>query len=436
LDALNPGGLRKIDLNGSMRLISILVWLLMVAYPQSGSADEKNNCPECHEDYKERLSSTFNHKPFDDENCLACHIYHGFSNKSLLTGPVVEICSGCHKFMEDLAEDDIHAPLSDESSCLHCHSPHGAKYENLLLSPRKELCLECHDAPPGDIPGVHPPYADSLCTQCHDPHGSAFGANFLMPAGYMCIACHDTITAGFGPNEMHTADEINSCENCHEGHYTKHGNLLKKEPDDLCLGCHENLEESLAEKTPHSALDIEECTICHNPHFKKDSSSLIVKQPDLCFVCHSEIKNRIELKYHHAAVENEDCTSCHNPHIQFSGNDIYGLCSGCHDVADRDFQIKHLNLKTSNCAGCHDSHGSSSEFIFNDFLHSPFEAGECGSCHEAGMKLAALRSKNICLNCHDEPAANGAHSNVKMDNKTCVDCHSPHAAKKKYLLKN
>jgi len=258
---------------------------------------------------------------------------------------------------------------------------------------------------------------------------------FLMPAGFMCIACHENITGEIAPNEIHTADEIGSCEHCHQGHYSEHGKLLKKGTNDLCLGCHDELQKSLTEKSRHTALEDGECTVCHNPHFKKGGPYLVRNQPDLCFGCHPEINDRIKLDYRHAAVEDNDCTSCHNPHIQFSGSDIFDLCSGCHDIDDPGFQQSHLNMKTRNCVGCHDPHGSSSEKLFNPVLHSPFEDGDCNSCHATGMNKAELVSRKICLNCHDEPASEGAHSSEKVAQKNCVDCHSPHASKSRFLLK-
>ena len=70
--------------------------------------------------------------------------------------------------------------------------------------------------------------------------------------------------------------------------------------------------------------------------------------------------------------------------------------------------------------------------------HAPFEMRACEACHEDGQRLGApgrvLKVGDaLCFDCHDEfkqpvkghpGAAEGA----------CLDCHSPHNARKKKLL--
>jgi predicted CXXCH cytochrome family protein len=70
--------------------------------------------------------------------------------------------------------------------------------------------------------------------------------------------------------------------------------------------------------------------------------------------------------------------------------------------------------------------------------HGPFEAGECGTCHDP--KVRAGRSPGrllkaapaLCFDCHEEfrePVK--SHPRAGGD---CTGCHSPHNARKPKLL--
>jgi predicted CXXCH cytochrome family protein len=69
--------------------------------------------------------------------------------------------------------------------------------------------------------------------------------------------------------------------------------------------------------------------------------------------------------------------------------------------------------------------------------HGPFEAGECGTCHDlkdpAGPPGRLLKATGaLCFDCHGEfrkPVK--SHPRAKGD---CTGCHSPHNAKKPKLL--
>lgn len=66
--------------------------------------------------------------------------------------------------------------------------------------------------------------------------------------------------------------------------------------------------------------------------------------------------------------------------------------------------------------------------------HSPFDAGECGLCHDvAGGKPGKLirAVPNLCFDCHEEFKAGVKGHKAKAG---CTGCHSPHNAKKKKLL--
>ena len=397
---------------------------------------EDESCLECHPDVMKRLTKKNNHPPFTSEDCYVCHSFHGYRNEVTLKGTVIDVCSHCHTTYYDLNEDELHYPLTEEDeSCISCHDPHGSDHPSLLKQDLVSTCIECHDAPdPED--NNHLPYANAECTNCHDPHGSAFGTFFVMPLAYMCLSCHQSVLDGIPPSQMHTADEISSCENCHVGHVVDHPGMLKKPMLEVCSECHEDIADEVKETPVHTVLEDDECTVCHTPHFGPSDNHLLDPQRELCFGCHSDIEELIEAEYVHSPLEDEDCTMCHSPHVQQLTESQFELCGGCHDTEDADYEKIHISLNPSSCVDCHNPHGSNNEVIINSFQHSPFEDRECDACHESGQTPEELADPELCLLCHDEPDDSPPHNGVMAENKSCIDCHSPHASPEAGLIRS
>jgi len=95
---------------------------------------------------------------------------------------------------------------------------------------------------------------------------------------------------------------------------------------------------------------------------------------------------------------------------------------------------KHASITPAKCVTCHDPHGSGNKNILLANFHSPFEEGECETCHNSDISVNDLRSKDLCLDCHD-PEPSEAHSEEILSKKTCIDCHSPHVSDSDLLLK-
>lgn len=408
--------------------LTIALWLLPMGV--SANQDEPENCLKCHGEYFARLSGEYNHAPFESKDCYTCHQFHEFRNAQELAGEIIDLCSNCHETAYEVDEDRLHYPLTDEESCVTCHNPHSADNKYFLKQPTTTLCFECHDEPDNNADFLHPPYRDSLCVDCHDPHGSDFGTFFQMPVGYLCMSCHENITNAYSPAEMHTADEINSCANCHVGHEAAHSHLLKMEPYPLCLSCHQPIGEAIAVEK-HAALEDEDCLTCHQQHFAKGGSHLVEPQKELCLTCHSDIEESLAAEFGHAVLEDEDCTLCHNPHTGQLTEAQPDLCLTCHDADDSDFSDRHNGLSPVRCGDCHNPHGSPKALLIREILHVPFEDGDCESCHEEGQSREDLKSEEICLVCHDVSLEDDTHKSLQVNNKTCVDCHSPHSNRRR-----
>ncbi len=348
---------------GKIFLITLLIVPLLYVVSTAGKKKQEERCLKCHPKYYKRFADKkkFIHKPFKEKKCDNCHQFHGFRNQIEFKDTIVNLCTKCHNILDDLADDNLHSPILDEESCISCHTPHASDYKNLLISPKNTICLECHDDPAEAVGTKHVPYAEGNCLKCHTPHGSLFGALFQMPIGYMCLECHDNIITDFPPDNMHTADDVNSCNNCHDGHSSEHSSLLNYNSIDLCLSCHEDLKEKVTGTDKHSVFEDESCTICHNPHFQKEKQNLVEETPSLCFNCHPDIEEKINLEFPHAAVD-DGCMTCHDPHGGVFVEPQPDLCTNCHDTDDTDFQNKHAGkTNMQKCSFCHNPHGADNE---------------------------------------------------------------------------
>ena len=94
----------------------------------------------------------------------------------------------------------------------------------------------------------------------------------------------------------------------------------------------------------------------------------------------------------------------------------------------------HASMIPSSCTGCHDPHGSASAGLIRAIEHEPFADRECDACHEEGQSPEELRSREICLICHDEPDPAGDHAPETVREQTCMGCHLPHAGDRSGLL--
>ena len=92
-----------------------------------------------------------------------------------------------------------------------------------------------------------------------------------------------------------------------------------------------------------------------------------------------------------------------------------------------------------NCSECHTGAGA------DPFVHPPFAAGECSSCHQfvkgkqhpddGGAVVLVEPGAKLCYQCHDvRNVKKYVHAPVASGN--CVACHNPHSSVNAGLLKN
>jgi len=123
------------------------------------------------------------------------------------------------------------------------------------------------------------------------------------------------------------------------------------------------------------------------------------------------------------------------------------LCLECHaSPGKKDLSPAHDNqpLGKSRCTGCHDPHSSDTPKILLKFAHGPYAARLCSACHPAPVDgkvgLTAENVDSLCYHCHTSFKAEMAgmesrHTLFSQSDRSCMECHDPHASNQEYDLK-
>jgi predicted CXXCH cytochrome family protein len=176
------------------------------------------------------------------------------------------------------------------------------------------------------------------------------------------------------------------------------------------------------------------------------------EKDNLCLSCHKTGLHAAEKGSRHAALD-MGCDTCHTTHKTGAEPTVENrfhltksapaLCLDCHDAKDAGLQKAHQNqpFATANCLECHDPHQSDAPKLMAKFMHAPFEAKSCDTCHapakDGKIVLTQPDAKALCVTCHDDKAklietAKVPHPGAAGD---CTDCHSPHAGNQPGLPK-
>jgi predicted CXXCH cytochrome family protein len=154
---------------------------------------------------------------------------------------------------------------------------------------------------------------------------------------------------------------------------------------------------------------------------------------------------------------NKGCSVCHldcnqlSPANQKEPPEHYlktkepALCLECH-ASGKDLSPAHDKqpLGNSKCTGCHDPHSSDTPKLLLKFSHGPYAARLCSACHPAPAKgkvsLKAASVDSLCYQCHSNfkaemAGAKSRHKLLDKSDRSCMECHDPHAANQEYHLK-
>ena len=154
----------------------------------------------------------------------------------------------------------------------------------------------------------------------------------------------------------------------------------------------------------------------------------------------------------------QGCVACHldcdklSPANQKEPPEYYlkakepALCLECHASSGKDLAPAHDNqpLGKSKCTGCHEPHSSDIAKLLLKFSHGPYAARLCSACHPAAVDgkvgLTAADVDSLCYECHTQFKAElegtkSRHKLLSESNRSCMECHDPHAANQEYDLK-
>jgi len=411
-------------------------------------------------------STTNLHAPVANANCSGCHSPHGSEIEGMLARENDDLCYGCHNQEKiSFQEGKVHAPVAG-GDCNSCHTPHGTTEAGLRKVSEPDLCTQCHDFGQPPLAGSHQGFnvTQTTCTGCHDPHNSnedhllnhvvhepfadddceschANPQDLTAVAAIeanVCLDCHDEKSEGVG----HQLTGDLECTVCHTPHASKFPNLLHN-PMSLCTDCHSDLLHPKLEPgqtvTLHKPLDNGTCLDCHKLHDPSGDHFLVTNQQTLCSSCHESVRERTDHATKHDPFAKDKCESCHTTHASTDRHmlkkDEERLCKSCHKLGTEAMDAKHGNIPLSGegCSSCHDPHSTDrpGTALLLPVLHSPYEDGDCSSCHSDGA--AAAQNIAMCLDCHE-----GDHDYSLVHNAgrpgselnsvgVCLDCHSPHA---------
>jgi predicted CXXCH cytochrome family protein len=164
-----------------------------------------------------------------------------------------------------------------------------------------------------------------------------------------------------------------------------------------------------------------------NPYRLKDTD-----QKKLCLACHTDFEQILKKPFVHTAVRTGECSGCHDPHGSSYDKLLAAgprqLCATCHDtMIPPKAKSAHKVVADGECTRCHDPHAS-------DNPANLVATGNtlCLGCHkDVGATIEKVKFKHApvgqgCVSCHDpHGSAQSDHLLKKPVPAMCLGCHKP-----------
>ena len=363
-------------------------------------------CSSCHENeveivaksgaaHRDDLSCTECHQQHRDFSCTNCHSDHPQQDIVL---PVS--CFGCHS-----PADNVHFTVGD---CLTCHDPHNPlEFDLPPEESHKNVCVGCHQPVAEEFVVQPSGHADQDCSACHSDH----------KVTRVCTDCHDA-----HDDSMVAAD----CQSCHLPHQPTQIKFAPAEklPKQFCASCHDEQAEHLAAKGGKHQTEFSSCVACH-PEHQPNGEQLSVG----CNDCHPRYQRR------HFQLDN--CAGCHDPHqpveISFAkGTELKPLCISCHGSQEPQLVEYPSAHSKFDCGKCHaETHGNTTGCLDCHSGHIADQSNnDCARCHmphqPTNIKDRPRQVEDVCVSCHQEPAAGLEEQGGKHKKIACISCHRSH----------
>lgn len=311
-----------------------------------------------------------------------------------------------------------------------------------------EACLQCHDLG-GELgaPVPHEPAAAGDCSACHNPHVSRFEALLRERPGPLCAECHGDVLEELGRAVVHPPAAEGQCASCHEPHGGAHDGLLTAEGADLCVRCHEDVASWRERPVRHVPFALGDCAVCHEPHAGEAPGLLTETGGATCTECHA-MDPSLRAAHEGYPVERAACQQCHDPHAStrpglfretlhtpFEGGD----CTTCHPGPGAPDPFATVAPQDELCGQCHEDQVTASREAA--FPHVSAGGGSCVACHNPhtgdGAGLLKAEETDLCLSCHDPGGAKSGGTGRYLshgDGLSCTACHDPHGGERPVLL--
>ncbi len=189
-------------------------------------------------------------------------------------------------------------------------------------------------------------------------------------------------------------------------------------------------------KQLHEPFKMGACQICHIVDPSKPGALIKKDIQNICYQCH---KTRYTKEFDHKPVVEGKCMACHDPHQSntkklLKADSVNNLCLNCHTKTGT--HKDKAKKKFVSMAG--------------SFKHKPAEESclECHDPHTASYKglLKNEGTMDLCLDCHADlkdhkdmkkwiNEVKYKHGAVSNSKNKCLECHDPHSTSHKGILK-
>ena len=443
-------------MEGSMRVISLLLFLFMILPSSLCFALDNKECLGCHgtrdilkmtadersgmvtpappdsAPKKDKFGLFLDNDKFASSvhgrlRCTDCHRDVKGTPHAQRLRPVE--CDGCHQATASEYAESHHAK-GGATSCLDCHNPHDAvSYKKLSLDERSAICLKCHEK------GGHPwlperelHFSSLECTVCHAPRAKKVFTLYFSPAKKMPLTYNQIKGVAASGEDM--AKELGvSGNNLIELGGVEHFRSLL---DKAGISSVRLTGEGLVSEPHHGFVarvtEARDCTLCHSAK-SNFFSTVTLKMPSKkgwqTFRADQEIVAKMNLipagENYFTTVHAQggvECIECHGYQTvvreadRFKVKEMKELVCGtrCHtDIMDEYKGSVHYKAQEHFCLDCHKPH-----------QRTPY------------ARLNAAERRAICTRCHkDTERQHKWQSEEALHCKfvECTMCHSPRAQK-------
>ncbi len=141
----------------------------------------------------------------------------------------------------------------------------------------------------------------------------------------------------------------------------------------------------------------------------------------------------------HEPLAGKACVDCHKQMASSKALCLLTkaqMCVLCHYIPAAGGPSRLVEASGQLCFKCH-----ARETFKGSFVHGPFAAGACLTCHDPhggnNSGMVRITGRQMCLSCHRDMDSQLASARFlhKAAANGCTNCHSPHASEQRFALR-